>query len=623
MSSSHQPARRIPEIQSLRALASLLVVVYHASWIRGGYIGVDIFYVISGYLITGLLLRELERDKTINLRAFYLRRVKRLLPSSFIVLGVTALVSWWLFPVTMRAELAKDIFAAATYCSNFLFALWQMDYQNLNALPPVVIHYWSLAVEEQFYIFWPVIVLLAYRWRAKRGVLLAVSTITLLSFIVSLYMTSVSPIWAFYSLPARAWELGIGALLIFIPSRIKFSPRYGWLALFGISLSALAFTDITPFPGTAALLPVIATAFAIASTSTWPKPLKSLAGKSVVQWLGDISYPLYLWHWPILVIPAIVWHRDLTLLETLLAIVLTVVAAEVTHRYIEEPLRHSRFSPRQIVRYGAIATATSLALALSINVTSTVKVSIGTNTLSLEEITAPPKIKDDGCHLDNGERVSPSCTYGVVGKKSIGTVVLFGDSHAAQWFPAMEKLANENSFTLVSLTKSSCPAPAVEKADTTVFKEKDCIAWRNNSIERIQKIHPLAVIVSGMQFYKIPAEYSSTEEWWMQGVAKTRKALAGSSNNLIYLADTPHPLRDIPTCIASSELSICNQTPPTPRFVTSGWKIIDLSTWFCPSTCNAIIDDIVVYRDDSHISVAASEYLAPQLDRALRRYKVY
>jgi peptidoglycan/LPS O-acetylase OafA/YrhL len=181
---------RIPQIQALRAFAAILVVVYHAGFTSGGYIGVDIFYVISGFLITGLLLRELDKTGSLRLSDFYLRRIKRLLPTSFFVLSVTAITAWALYPVTMRADLGRDIAAAGVYISNYLFALWQMDYQNLSAVPPVVIHYWSLAVEEQFYLFWPFIVYLLYKRGGRRKVGQDVALISLLSFLFSLYQTS-------------------------------------------------------------------------------------------------------------------------------------------------------------------------------------------------------------------------------------------------------------------------------------------------------------------------------------------------------------------------------------------------------------------------------------------------
>jgi peptidoglycan/LPS O-acetylase OafA/YrhL len=316
---------RIPQIQALRAFAAVLVVIYHAKITTGGYIGVDIFYVISGYLITGLLLRELERTGTISLRAFYLRRVKRLLPTSFFVLFVTAITAWWLYPATMRADLGKDIAAAGIYISNYLFAFWQMDYQNLSAIPPVVIHYWSLAVEEQFYLFWPFIIYALFKRGGRKTVGFGITAISLASFLFSLYQTSVAPIWAFYSLPTRAWELGVGALLLYIPSRIKFSQNYLWIALALFIYGVTNFRDNTPFPGTAALVPVIATAIAIAAVHSWPKILNALGNHRIVQWLGEISYPLYLWHWPLLVIPAVYFGRDLHIYERAVCVFATLL----------------------------------------------------------------------------------------------------------------------------------------------------------------------------------------------------------------------------------------------------------------------------------------------------------
>jgi len=196
---------RITQIQGLRALAAILVTIFHARLMPGGFIGVDIFYVISGYLITGLILREIEKTGTLDLRSFYQRRIKRLLPTSVFVLLVTAIFAWILFPPITRDALGRDLFAAATYISNYLFAWWQNDYQNLNATPSPFIHYWSLAVEEQFYLVWPVFILFLAR-HGKKMIFTGIVITTLASLLFSIYLTQSAPIWAFYSLPTRAWE---------------------------------------------------------------------------------------------------------------------------------------------------------------------------------------------------------------------------------------------------------------------------------------------------------------------------------------------------------------------------------------------------------------------------------
>jgi peptidoglycan/LPS O-acetylase OafA/YrhL len=602
---------RIPQIQALRALAAILVLLFHANLVGGGYIGVDIFYVISGYLITGLIVREIEREGRLDFKAFYIRRIKRLLPTSFSILMVTASVSWLLYPGTMRDELGKDIFAAAIYISNFLFAFWQMDYQNLNAIPPVVIHFWSLAVEEQFYLFWPVIVLLAFKFGGRKRLFQIIGLITFASFAFSLYLTSASPIWAFYSLPTRAWELGIGALLLAIPSKYKLSQFYPWAALTLILYATFLYTDKTPFPGTAAIAPVVGTAFAIASISSWPGILNFFSNLRVTQWLGEISYPLYLWHWPLLVIPMVYLGRGLHIYERAVAILATLLLADLTHRFIEQPLRHLVIAPRKIVLGAVLASliATTSGLAISASANNTITLPTG-ESYSLAEIMEKPKVYLDDCHVNNGETLSSDCTYGPA---SPTKVILFGDSHAAQWMPVLEELAYEKNFQLISLTKSACPGAEVKKVETGEYKNADCSAWRKNAIARIQAVKPMAVLVSGMQYFEVPSGYQSRSDWWSEGEAKTYNALLGSSKHIIYISDTPHPQRDIPSCIAAGRVDKCNTTEPSQAIFTPGWQQINPTPWFCAQNCPAILNGVVVYRDASHISVMASKMVKPQL----------
>lgn len=613
--------KRIPQIQALRAVAAVLVVIYHAKVTSGGYIGVDIFYVISGFLITGLLLRELDGTGSLELKAFYLRRVKRLLPASFFVLFVTAVVAWTVYPTTLRHGLGKDIAAAGAYVSNYLFALWQMDYQNLNATPPVVIHYWSLAVEEQFYLFWPFIILALYRFGARRAVFIGVGAITIASFLLSLFLTPREPIWSFYSLPTRAWELGIGALLLFIPKRIRFSSNYGWAALALILYGTLTFTDKTPFPGTAALVPVIGTAFAIASLNNWPKAMNHFGNLKIVQWLGEISYPLYLWHWPVLVIPSVAWGRSLVAHELLICVLLTALLADLTHRFIEDPIRYSKPHPKLVIKSGAAATAASLVMgaAIYLSFNDEIKLDNG-RSYSVSELIKRPVIYDDDCHVNNGETVSPECTYGERGAKR--KIVLFGDSHAAQWFPALAQLANENNFELISLTKSACPGPAVEKVDSGEYKNSDCFAWRDNSLERIAKLKPYAVIFSGFQHFQVPAGYSSRREWWQAGQKRTLNSLRGNSSHIVYITDTPHPQQDIPACLAGGVISDCDDSKPSEPISITGLKVVNPTPWLCTDKCSSVINGNVAYRDGSHISIAMSESLAQPLGQALRRLGV-
>jgi len=608
---------RITQIQGLRAVAAILVTVFHARLVPGGFIGVDIFYVISGYLITGLILREIEKTGTLDLRSFYQRRIKRLLPTSVFVLFVTAIFAWILFPPITRDALGRDLFAAAAYISNYLFAWWQNDYQNLNATPSPFIHYWSLAVEEQFYIVWPLFILFLARY-GKKIVFAGIAITTLLSLLFSIYLTQVAPIWAFYSLPTRAWELGFGALLLFLPETKKKIRILPWLGFFGIALSSFNFNENTAFPGKNALVPVLATVFLMASIKYWPPLFNDLANSRLSQWLGAISYPLYLWHWPALVLPSSAMGRPLRFYERFLCILLTIVLAHYTSKYIEEPLRHKNFAPRTIYKGAAITTAASLVAGVLISFTSssiiTTKGEVSYQ-FDLVQVMEKPDVYGDGCHVNYGETKSGYCTYG--DKESSNTIVLYGDSHAAQWFPVLEKMAKERGFKLVSLTKSACPAVDAKRPDQGAFKMVHCTKWRENSIKRIAEIQPLAVITSSFQYFTPANSSISRAQWWNDGQRKLLKGLRGSTNNLIYISDTPRPLRDIPNCLASRDSKVCDSTERSKVSVIPGFDVINPNPWLCSSYCPAIVEGTVAYRDASHISVDMALKLLPKLDAAL------
>jgi peptidoglycan/LPS O-acetylase OafA/YrhL len=584
--------------------------------VPGGFIGVDIFYVISGYLITGLILREIENTGTLNLQNFYQRRIKRLLPTSVFVLFVTAIVGMFVLPAITRDALGRDLFAAATYISNYLFAWWQNDYQNLNATPSPFIHYWSLAVEEQFYIVWPIFILFLSRY-GKRAVLYGVAISSALSLLLSIYQTQTSPIWAFYSLPTRAWELGVGALLLFIPDTFWKNRFIPWVGLIGIAIAALKFDENTSFPGINAVLPVGATALLIGSIAIWPRFFNDVSNNRVSQWLGAISYPLYLWHWPALVLPSSALGRPLRIRERIFCILLTIVLAHFTSKYIEQPLRNKKVPGKKIYRFFAATTALSLVAGLLITSTASSIISVkGTDyKFNLIDVMEKPSVYGDSCHSNYGETKSGDCTYGDINSKT--TVVLYGDSHAAQWFPALEALANERGFKLVSLTKSACPSVDVPRADQGAFKNVHCDKWRDDSIARIKKLRPASVIMSSFQYFNPPSGYPDEYQWWKEGQIRLLDALRGSSKHLIYISDTPRPLRDIPNCLASRDVKSCNTTEKTPVKIINGFEKVDPTPWLCTNYCPAIQDGYVVYRDASHISVAAALALKSQLEAAL------
>jgi hypothetical protein len=234
---------------------------------------------------------------------------------------------------------------------------------------------------------------------------------------------------------------------------------------------------------------------------------------------------------------------------------------------------------------------------------------------NLVDVMQKPSVYGDNCHSNYGETKSGYCTYGDL--TSLTTIVLYGDSHAAQWFPALEQLAKERQFKLISLTKSACPSVDVPRADQGAFKNVHCEKWRANSIARIKSIQPAAVIMSSFQYFTPPNGASDWNTWWTDGQKRLLSELRGSTSHLIYISDTPRPLRDIPNCLASQDVKTCDTTEKTPVKIIQGFQKIDPTPWLCSTSCPAIQDGYVVYRDASHISVAAALALKPQLEAAL------
>jgi len=601
---------RILEIQGLRALAALLVVLYHADFIPGGFIGVDIFYVISGYLITGLILREIQSSGGLNLKNFYQRRIKRLLPASVLVLIITAFISYLILPPIQRAELGRNVLAVGLLVSNYAFAIWETDYQNLGANPSALIHYWSLAVEEQFYLIWPIFILLISRL-GLRKIKWAIFSVFTISLFFSVWQTQSSSILAFYSLHTRAWELAAGALILFIPKTIKafLDKNQKILALVGLGLityATIIFNSQTPFPGTLALLPVVGTFLLITTITSWPKLIKQASNNKTTQWLGTISYSLYLWHWPALLLPSIYLERTLLASEKILCVIITIILAHLTYKFVEQPIRYAKLEAKVVYKTLASSVAVITLISVGIIATNTTKFYVKeiNQTFDLVEITAQPKVYTDGCHVGWGETSSNDCVYGDL--TSNKTIILFGDSHAAQWFEPLNSIATRDGYKLISLTKSACPAFELPRISKGSFKKEECTTWQENSINRIKELKPEFVIISTFSHYNLYDKNNQKENYYVGGQKDLFNKLSNYSQNLIYLSDTPKPEKDIPNCLSNNSLSSCNEIKRSSNKVYEGYLKIDPYQWFCKDGCEAINSDYVVYRDASHISIAAA-----------------
>ncbi len=374
-----QPADAFrPDLEGLRGVAILLVLLFHADLlgVTGGFIGVDVFFVLSGFLITGLLLRERERTGRIALRAFYARRARRILPAAAVVLLVTLAAAWFVLDPLDLQRVAGDAIAVALSVGNVRFALSATDYFASDTLPSPLLHYWSLGVEEQFYLLWPalliVVMLVAARVRRPRaGAAVALALLAVVSCAAALALTEPAQAWAFYSLPTRAWQLALGGFLAAIAPQLgRVSTRLlapvGWLGLAAIVAAALVIDPGTAYPGTAALVPALGAAAVIAA-GEGRFAVGRLLAVAPMRFLGRISYSLYLVHWPLLVLPAAGLALDEVLpdQERAALAVLAIALGWASYRWIEAPIhRGVRFAlpaPRTLKVAGAVIAICALA----------------------------------------------------------------------------------------------------------------------------------------------------------------------------------------------------------------------------------------------------------------------
>jgi peptidoglycan/LPS O-acetylase OafA/YrhL len=655
---SDQHARKFRvDIEGLRGVAVCLVVLYHAgvTWLSGGYVGVDVFFVISGFLITGLLVQELRERGTVSLRNFYARRVRRLLPAGMFVLIVTLIVAKIVAPPLYMTDLSGDAKATALYASNIRFAITSTEYLRQGDAPSALLHYWSLAVEEQFYLVWPLLLLLAYRlFKSIRAVAGAIGILAIVSLILCVRVTLTSQPWAFFSLPTRAWELGAGAGVALGAAWLARLPRpvllaLGWAGLLAIGAAAVLLDDGTAFPGWAATLPVLGSAGLIAAGIS-PKgqgaPQKVLAFPPLVAF-GRISYSLYLWHWPVLILPAIAAAAPLSAPARAGLVVLSVILATLSFRFVEKPFRTRPSLVKSPKRSFAMAgSLTTIALVGAFLVSIQPSLSAGkpapAPTKGARTIASAPVAKyvpsdlqpsladakkdlplvyEDGCHLRFKDTVSPNCVYGPA--DAAHSIVLYGDSHAAQWFPAMEKIALDRGWKLISLTKSACPAVDVpitlQGADYAA-----CYPWRDSSIARINQEDPDLIVISDSRSYGV-----STEEW-AAGIKRTIGRLPAGAQ-VVLLSDSPNAATDPPTCLSAHLHDPAACATPRKRAVSkknikaekdaaesAGADFIDTTDWVCPhDPCQVVIWNYLVMRDIYHITATYAEYLTPELEKAL------
>jgi peptidoglycan/LPS O-acetylase OafA/YrhL len=537
-----------PDIQGLRAIAILLVVLYHANvpGIRGGYVGVDVFFVISGYLITSQLVKEVAKSGRLSLTSFYLKRVRRLLPSAIIVIVGTLCVAWAFAPPLLSKSLSIDGIFAAFYSLNYRLAVEGINYQNVGAAPSAFQHFWSLGVEEQFYLFWPLLivftVMLTRRWwQDLLPVLLLV--VIVVSLYISQYLLAADAPMSYFSLQSRAWEFGVGAIVALAAkmfARLQPNIRL-WILLSGLAaiiFSGLFYTDATQFPGIHALVPVLGAALVISAGCGIRLRSEVILDNCVMQWLGKVSYPWYLWHWPILVLAPYVWPRvTFTWIVDLALVVFALLLAAATYYVLELPLRRFAFNR-------AVWTVAGLSLMSAAVLTGTFIDSSETALLTASAHVAPPtltapvkhdkKVNDPftskltagpvypsvlsagsdapnypaDCFVPFAATTSPECLinqYGSVTDTPIGPnrVVLLGDSHAGEWYPDVYGVASRLGWDTEVLTKEGCPLATITVVNPTSDQPyAQCNQWRINMFQRLlSEPRPRVIFIASLNYY--------------------------------------------------------------------------------------------------------------------------
>ena len=661
---SDRPFR--PDVEGLRAVAVLLVVLYHADvpGITGGFVGVDVFFVISGFVITGLLLRERATSGRTSILHFYARRVRRILPAATLVILATVAVGYLKLGVVAGNTIAADGRWAAVFLANVHFEAVGTNYFTATLPPSPLQNYWSLSVEEQFYVVYPTLFLLVAwaRLRISLEAKLAVvlGAVIVVSYWLSVVQTQSHPTVAYFSLGTRAWEISLGALIAVGSSWMRLFPvrvatLATWAGLAAIVTSACAFTAGTAYPGSLVAIPVLGAGLVIAGGVVGHRRgAEALLGLGPFQWLGRRSYGLYLWHWPVLIVAAEYYGKSrLAPGVNVLLVVVAMALAAAMYQFVEEPVRHWRVFPSvtTVVAGAVVIVGTVVLLTLLIDSSS------GSNTIPVvpapdtdavlravggaAQITSLPNpirpsvtaaADDFGGNYEN-----PDCSAGlqqatetlcVLGDPDgSDLMVVYGDSHALMWLPAFNGVAKAAHWRLIVLGKSDCPAPLIAVYNPPGVGTPDapyeaCAAWHRWAVATIRRLHPDLLVISTLNL-------GWNAGAWQEGLTKLYSAVIPSSRRVIYLGSIPLLPRAGPSCLGQhpDNVQACSapvgvtRTPLTrvDRAVTSaaGAEYVDPFPWFCSSICTAVIGHYDVYLDREHVTGTYGAYLQNALAHSL------
>ena len=691
MTNDRQTALRA-DIQALRAVAVLAVVLFHL-WpnrLTGGYVGVDVFFVISGFLITSHIVRDVETGR-FSVTTFWARRMLRLLPASLLVLAVTAVLVWMLAPMQHWEQWFREIAASGLYVENWILAGDAVDYLAEENVASPVQHYWSLSAEEQFYLVWPLLIglslLVARRLRrsASQGQVGrpaswrpvaagALALVVVASLVTSVVWTGADQAYAYFITPTRAWEFGAGALLAFVPAlgaarttagRAALAGVVAWAGLALIAVSAIAFTGDTSFPGAWAALPVLGTVLVIWARAsdrftTW------LAGLAPVQFLGDVSYAVYLWHWSLVVLVPYATGHDLRTLDKLAILAATIVLAWATRRWIEKPVLQyrNRIKPWATFISAAVVTALIVGVALAgvhaareevraelaavaaltsaecFGAAARPPSGVPCTNPDLADIAVPapeaarsdvPGRSQDGCAGTGKTDAEPaSCSVAAPGDPV--RVALIGDSHAGHYSGMLRKVAKKNGWELESYTKGACPFSDARRVQDTALRA-ECVTWIEQTKTMLADGDYDLVVTSqknGVEWE--PPQGTSAEEYAEGGLVSLWSWLADQGVRVAAVADSPRPRPDVHECLQepgrnpatdcrvsrADALLFDPQPGAVERLNRPDVTLLDLTDVYCDvRECLPVIGGAMVYRDSHHLTNTWAVSLEPYFEAEL------
>jgi len=647
-----------PDIEGLRAIAVLAVVLDHSGLaVHGGYIGVDVFFVISGFLITSHLFSELSGLGHISVARFYARRVRRILPAATLVIIATLLASWILASPLGIPSIGLDAITAALFCINYRLIEVATNYFS-NHSPSPFQQYWSLAIEEQFYALWPLL-LVGVTWSARRlfSSRRAVSSFLLVVIVVSLYesvaLTSSSPSWAYFTLVTRAWELALGGLVAINAEVLSRTLRpvarsLSWVGFGGIVTAALWFSASTPYPGIAIVLPVTGAALVIGAGCAAPRGgAETLLGLGPFQYVGRISYSLYLWHWPVLIFLPLYLGHTATSGETLIAVAFSLVLASVSYSVVEQPFRRNQqlvTQPKRGLLVGAgligisvlsaVLVMTLVVVPTGTGATTTPTISVTSNVLAATRLQSLPANLSPPLDALNPASLN-ACAVGsyassplpqdtcVLGDaKAKHTVVLFGDSHASMWRASIATIAARRGWKLITYVhfgKAFVDATDRRLAGPT---SAPAAAWNAIVFRRLSVLRPSLVIMT-----EVTNDFFGATTM-TDMIAKLKR----DGSQVVWIEDTPYPGINIPDCLSvhGTDIQRCSVSKVA-ALTLPGWRrtldnaaarsgafLVDPLSWFCTArVCPPVIANSVVYLDQDHITQAYALKLTPALSAAL------